>query len=242
MVAALKVIQPTPVPPEAQNCSQCWNFHVCWDRKASARIIQTNLLVCRLKRGIDVNRTTRMLLDMLRPKLLRTVQSIRYMAAGAEVDGDTVLADVESTVVEMLLRHWILGELAFPLHYLFGIQSGVMNRWARAYAARLRRTAGRETVEIQEGDLVDDGAGYDDRAAKARVLIHDGVTLSTLEFRVLHFMIEHAEPGKRPNTASLTFLERTTGLSRAALNDIFATAARRIAQLVEADLDDEEDE
>lgn len=152
----LQVIQ----PEKLQDCSTCAMMHRCWD--TYPQYVTINLLICRMHRDIDKNKSTAQLLDLLRPKVARIAQSILHMVSPTLTpDVDEVTRDVESAIVEYLLDHYQMGELAYPLYFLFGGKSGVMYRWSLAYAARLRK-AWQDKYPIG-GTGVSDEGDFEDR-------------------------------------------------------------------------------
>jgi hypothetical protein len=135
---ALSVVQP-PVE-RVQDCSTCRNQKNCWMKGIGPRTIAINLLVCRMLRGIDRDNSTRLLLELLRPKVGRIASDIaKRVAPVFQLDADEVICDIESAVVEYLLSRYLMGELAYPLYYLFGGRNGVMFRWSLAYISKIRR-------------------------------------------------------------------------------------------------------
>ena len=123
---------------KAQDCSTCQMMRRCWE--TGPRYVAINLLICRMHRNINRDRSTRQLLGLLKPKIGRITQNIlRSVGPAITPDPSEVEADVRAAIVEYLLGHYQMGELAFPLYFLFGGKSGVMYRWSLAYASRIRK-------------------------------------------------------------------------------------------------------
>lgn len=126
-----------------QDCANCPQLRKCWNmtNNPSDAVLVINLLVCRLKLGIKVNQSTKLLLRLLRPKVVRTAQWIRATVEPLTVDLDDIIVELESTCIEYLLRDYDMGERAWPLHYLFGRPRGVIRGWAMKRANAIRREA-----------------------------------------------------------------------------------------------------
>lgn len=209
------------LPIIGQDCQSCPLQTKCWDtsKNPSDEALALNLLVCRMKLGIKRDRSTKLLLQLLEPK----VQSIvKFICSKCNVpDRRTLHGEVQSQIVEYLLTEYKLGERAWPLHFLFARPKGVMTGWALRYIERANSdqrvlAAGFEPgVEIES--LVDDinasitsgrisqspdvpsttdepdDLRSDIPLNSANRTVEDGVTLTTREYRVLRFMLTHAE-------------------------------------------------
>lgn len=132
--ARLRVI-PAKEHEQGQDCGTCRNQPNCWMRGIKEEHVITNLLVCRIKRGIEVNRSAKLFLQMVRPKL----KSFAKLAIrGTSIDMDTAIADMESETINYIQHHYVMGEVAYPLHRLFSPQNGHITFYARNYAKRTR--------------------------------------------------------------------------------------------------------
>lgn len=149
---SLSVALPAPPPPRpvsigaraslrvvqdgAQDCSTCRNVSTCWPATMKVDAIVSNLLVCRMQRGIDREKSTRALLRLIRPKLKKTA---RWVAARTGGSVENAVMDMESVAVETLLSDYVMGELAPPLVWLFNQKYGGIRHWAvRTVAAAAR--------------------------------------------------------------------------------------------------------
>lgn len=232
---------------ERQDCSRCRKVRNCWMPGISARLIATNLLVCRIKHNVQRDAATRMLLEMLRPKLLREATSVMkgLDPQDGHVDFDAVMADLESAVIVALVHHYIVGEIAYPLYYLFGPRSGVVTHFAAAYAQRQRKQQrtfvlaedvyahvhGHEEPAAPEDDIDArlDRARTRDVIATARQVIDDGLSLSLDEFRVMRFCLTNAdETSKRPTNGLHAHIATRMGLVRSWVTKLAADATRKI--------------
>lgn len=200
--------------------------------------IITNLLVCRIKRGIEVNRSARLFLQMVRPKLkMLAHQAVRDSA----IDLEVALADLESQTIEYLQHYYVLGEIAYPLHYLFGQPNGVMRHFANNYARKTRKYEDScvlfdDNKAIQsrlEADLalnVDKEETHTRETQIARSVVDDGLSLSLLEYRVLKFCMHNALEARRPLNGLHVYLARTMNLVRARVTRIFKDACDKVRE------------
>jgi hypothetical protein len=127
-----------------------------------------NLLVCRIQRNIDRDRSLQLFLRMIRPKLTKLANQIHAASnAYGSVFIDDLVAEAEAVVSDVLINHYAIGEIGHPLHYLFGQPNGSLYRWAITWAKQHRAhysrnvfygsTAGfRHTQKGEGGDSVKD--------------------------------------------------------------------------------------
>ena len=196
----------------------------------------TNLLVCRLKRGIEVNRSTRMLLSMLRPKLRALA---RFAIRGTSLELDLVVAELESATIEALLKNYVMGEIAYPLHYLFGHPNGVIRHYANNYAKKARRYEDTYTIVSNLAEQIKDAYEIEHeeedtkRTRIARDVLEDGITLNVVEYRVMKFCLTNATEARRPLNGLHVHLAKTMGVVRARVTKIYADATRKLQAAVE---------
>jgi hypothetical protein len=234
---ALKVLQPEP-GSRRQDCSTCRNRDNCWASGIKEEHIMTNLLVCRLKRGIEMNRSTRMLLSMLRPKLRALA---RFAVRETHLNVDMVVTELESATIEALLKNYVMGEIAYPLHYLFGHPNGVIRHYANNYVKKVRRYEDTHVIVANLAEQVTDTyeAFVDEeddttrRTRIAREVIDDGITLNAIEYRVLKFCLTNATEARRPLNGLHVHLAKTMGVVRARVTKIYADALRKVNAAVE---------
>lgn len=140
MHTRLQVLQPTDNASKSrQDCHRCANKPSCWQPGISDRLIVTNLLVCRIRRGIEVNRSTKLLLELLKPKLILLAQEIINATKAQGVDRETVFADLQSETIYQLTHRFVMGEIGYPLHYLFNVPAGTMRRYVSNVIAKHRK-------------------------------------------------------------------------------------------------------
>lgn len=229
-----------PVVQEArQDCSSCRNRGNCWAPNIKEEHIMTNLLVCRIKRGIEVNRSSKMLLTMLRPKL-RTLA--RFALRGTNITMDVIMADLESATIEALMKNYVMGEIAYPLHYLFGHPNGVIRHYANNYGKKARKYQEAHYLVASALDLIDAQTSLtyngelqgNDKATRAREVIEDGMTLSAVEYRVIKFCLDNATEAKRPLNGLHVHLARTMGVIRARVTKVYSDATKKVVAAVRA--------
>ena len=229
----LRVVQPAA---PRQDCSRCRVMSHCWKPVISERAVLINLLVCRLQRKIEVNKSTKLLLTLLRPKLRQTALSL-VKTLSAENTEDEVILDLSAFVIEQLMSKYTVGEHMHPLRWLFNRPNGAVTRWSTRYrrAAYKRQrhevltesgTLDNETVPGHEYDP--DAATYE-RNTRALQLIRDGVTFPLNEYRVLRFFLRNADnrPGM-PHYGLPRRLSATSGRPAKQLVRTYASAARRL--------------
>jgi hypothetical protein len=251
------------LPVISQDCQNCPLKRKCWNtsKAPSDEVLVINLLVCRLKLGIKRDAATRLLLQMLEPKVLQTVKFIERNCSVDDREGLKV--EVQSTIVEYLLSEYKLGERAWPLHYLFSPKKGVMTGWALKYVEKQRMYA--RSMQL---DTTDDDLEWSLRETNAQVtagqvltgppepflepepepepepqltpvaqalqLVEDGATLTTREYRVLRFCLTQTGRyrGASQDTNLHGWLAEAMSLDRSSgVSRVFRKAA---AKLVEA--------
>ena len=244
--ARLRVLLPAGREQEqGQDCGACRNQPICFADKIKEEHIITNLLVCRIKRGIDVSRSARLFLRLVRPKL-RTLA--KNAVRGVNIDIDIALADLESQTIEYLQHHYIMGEIAYPLHYLFGQPNGVVRHFANNYARKARKYESHHA--FTDGDELAGNSKHDehvipeepgtttdtDETREARKVLEDGITLSLHEYRVARFCLHNATEAKRPLNGLHVYLAKTMGVARARVTRIWADSAKKLVREVRGEL------
>lgn len=240
--ARLRVIQAEP-QEQKQDCGSCRNQPNCYMKGIKEEHVITNLLVCRLKRDIDVDRSTKLFLQMVRPKLrVFARQAIR----DTNLDFDVALADMESHTIDYIRRYYVMGEIAYPLHYLFGHPQGVMRHFTNNYARKSKRyeethvlddasmtweeQSDANAMRMEAEDEDDTAETTSDVTRRARDIIEDGLTLTSQEYRVMKFCMMNATDAKRPLNGLHVYLSRTMGIPRAKATKVYADATRRVVQ------------
>lgn len=213
---------------QVQDCSSCPNQSKCWTQASntSDEALVINLLVCRMKRGIDVNNSTKLLLKLLRPRTLKTAQYI-VSQLGSQVQMDDVILDVESAIVESLMTKYKLEERAWPLHFLFAPRPETIHGWAGAYVRKAKlyqhRFGGEEPEEIE------DESPNNDMLSSINSLVEHKGLLTPLEYRIFKFCITNADSKlAKPFGGLHTFLAQQLGVSRGMISQKFKSASDKI--------------
>lgn len=198
-----------------------------------------NLLTCRIKRGIDVNRSARAFLQMVRPELKILA---RYAVKGTNIDPDTALADLESFTMDQIQHVYLMGETFWPLPFLFGKPDGRVRRFAGAYSKKTKRFEA--THVLEGGDSAFGNPAWDNHVESepeeldneltraARGVVDDGITLSLTEYRVMKFCLSNASDAKRPLNGLHVYLARTTGQPRTKVTKFFKDASDKVRREV----------
>ena len=215
-----------------QDCQNCPYRTKCWNesRKPSASVLTLNLLVCRLKLGIKPNTTTRLILQMLEPKVQSMVKSIMQKCPGE--DRQTVKAELQTAIIEALITGYDLGGRAWPLHYLFAYPKGVMMGWSFRYVHRVHKDASRLTVldqadwaapepepEPEPSDVIDE----------ALRVVDDGLTLSAKEYRIFHFCMQNADAMLQRSLGHV-YLANTLKEDRSSISRIYRRAQAKVIE------------
>lgn len=248
--ARLRVLQ-----DGAQDCSTCMNIANCWQPrrvKLSPGDVVTNLLVCRIQRNIDRDKSCRMFLALVRPKVRKMAMWVAG-ATGASVD--EVVTDMESVVVESVLAHYVMGELVPPLVWLFHPRHGAIRHWAVRTVERATRereqsfvyepadleqsvaTLNRRATGIRSAPALpvpDEPVDLDeaDRYRKALAVVDDGVTLTAVEHRVMKFCLANARGNERMTDWLHQRMALALGMQRKDVSRIYAIASRKIVEAV----------
>lgn len=211
--------------------------------------IVSNMLVCRIKRGIDINRSSRLFLQMFEPKL-RDLAA--YAVKGSSIDPAIALADLQSQTILRLQHYYVMGEKAYPLHYLFGTPNGHIVRYAGAYAksareyedtyalrdprGKIRRVDEEENLPEDEwaAPVTEPEETETDLTRTARDILEDGVTFTLQEYRILKFCLANAGDAKRPLHGLHIYLERVLGIKRAKITRSWQDVSQKLAQEVYA--------
>lgn len=227
---------PDDSKPQGQNCGACANSINCWVEGLDKKYIISNLLVCRIKRGIKVEQSTKLLLKMLRPKFKKLAKEA---IKNSSIDLATAIADHESLAIESITHRYVMGEIAYPFHYLFGFPNGILRRYAHSYARKTREFQDRHVLERAtetrlETDVAEDP--YEEQETEAtraaRDVIEDGVTLNTLEYRVMTFCMQNCPDQKKLLNGMHTALARITGINRLKITKAYADACKAIVSEV----------
>lgn len=235
-----------------QDCSTCRNLAGCWTPRGKRALPETavieNLLVCRLKRRIDRERSTRLLLKVLNPEIKRTARSV---TARTNLHFTDVVRDLESTAILSLTERYEMGEAAPPRVWLFNPKYGALRHAARqmvdaeirlaetqlsysdaedefedaltrlnavATEGKVRTTPSMPPPSLEEHEV-------NHRFAEALAVAEDGRTLSTNEYRVFAFVLASGGRG-----AAQRFLAGMLNIARQDVTRVYGLAYRRVLE------------
>lgn len=251
------------LPIISQDCQNCPLQTKCWNtsKNPSNEVLVINLLVCRLKLGIKREASTRLLLQMLQPK----VNSIAsFIQSRCDVDDfQSLKLEVQSAIIEHLISDYQLGERAWPLHYLFARPKGVITGWALRYIERRNGeqrmvsvaftpdaefehtvtelnaavTNGRVQSSVPEFiSTADEPLPTSAPIHRALEFVEDGLTLSAREYRILRFCLTHAGdalPGDNgtPISGLHMHLAQRLGWDRSRVSRVFRQASAKIVDV-----------
>jgi hypothetical protein len=153
-----------------QRCGQCRYGSKCFAPRASPRNVVINILACRIRLGIDRNESSKLLLSMIKPQIIRLVAEARARVGGAYVDIDSLIIDLESRVIECLLSEdgYRIGESAYLTEYLFGHnpRTGWVKKWILWGFSRDQRFYKKHTLYNQHDSEDNDESARDNIAAR----------------------------------------------------------------------------
>jgi len=229
----LRVVQPAG---PRQDCSRCRAVQHCWKSALSQRAILVNLLVCRLQRGIEVDKTSRLLLRLVRPKIRQAALNL-IKTLDTENDKDEIIVDLSAFVIEQLMTKYVMGEHMHPLRWLFNRPNGAVTRWAIRYRRAAYKRQRHEVVsdtdaldfETVPGHEFDPDAATRERNSLALQLIKDGVTFPLKEYRALRFFLCNADD--RPGMPHYGLPRRLAAVSNQSAKQLirtYASASRRL--------------
>jgi len=241
----IQIIQP---PVVQQDCASCALAPKCWMPGISVRHVVTNLLVCRLKFGLEKDRSAKLLLELLRPKLAKMATEISTAPGVWGADFTTVLSDLETATIEQILTYYTMGEIGYPLHYLFGKPNGVIRRYAQSYVTRIHKRANTELIgsgrdtkkgplaqvadESQDLDQILDNQSMTALAGLANELIDDGLTLRTSEYRVVRFCLDNMTDEKKPLSGLHLYLSSVMGVVRSRVTRQWSDSCAKLAEKI----------
>lgn len=215
-----------------QDCQNCPYRKKCWNesQSPSASVLTLNLLVCRLKMGIKTNSTTRLILEMLEPKVQSMVKSILQKCPSE--DRATVKAELQTAIIESIMTSYDLGGRAWPLHYLFAYPRGTMWGWYFRYLNRVQKSASRLTVL----DNVELPAPEPEPASEtpqvvtnALQIIDDGFTLTGKEYRIFNFCLQNSDDMLQRSLGHV-YLATTFNEDRSSISRIYRKAQAKIIE------------
>lgn len=251
---------PAAASDGAQDCSTCRCMALCWKprkKTIETRTVVANLLVCRILRGIDRDRSTKLFLALIRPKLRRVAEWVSDQTGRPRRE---LIPEMESVAIENLLTCYHMGEVVPPLVWLFNGRFGAVRHWAHQMVRRMRRVRRRDWSltfvdgcddleealtllnrratghRIRGGPLLPARTSdelpdpeREERVRRALAAVEDGRTLTALEYRVMRFCLDHAR-GARGTDWLHRHLAGVLGVARKDVSRIFAIASRKLVE------------
>jgi hypothetical protein len=245
------------MPKRTQSCNNCRYALKCYSERTTPRNVVINILACRIRKGINSNESTRLLLKMIRPKLLSLVNNARARVGGGYVNIEDLIRDLESRVIECLLdseNGYNIGGPAYLTEYLFGSnpRTGWVRKWILWNFSKQQRFYKKHTLvghnpksdtenEISEQDRIaisnveEYNSNNLDESNKDALnaimqIIDDGYTLNANEYRVLSFCLSHANESNKTRLidGTHTYLANIMGVSRPRITRLFSVARSKI--------------
>jgi hypothetical protein len=237
---------PQPASPQQsdtqkrQDCARCAHVRRCWDAKAEARVVAINLLVCRIQSGTDVNRSVRLLLAYVRPKIATIGEYVFAQLRGAW-SRDQIIHELEMQTILHVKNTYKIPSIGYPLHYLFG-PHGAVTFDARSIVRRVLRDPNNLTVDIDhqidsaddERQLTEseifvwDAEAELDRSRMAERLYETARDLLTVdEWRLFSYYHAHLQ---WRNDVSIRTVGKLIGLKTKQTDELWASISQKISQ------------
>jgi hypothetical protein len=240
-----------------QNCGSCLYVQKCYADKAGPRNIVINILACRIRLGINKNESSKLLLEMIRPSIIRLANNAINRVGSGYVAMDNLIMDLESRVIECLIDEqngYRIGESAYLTEYLFGKnpRTGWARKWMLWNFQKHKRFYSRHSLSgnnpksdteqnisetdkhaIEEFELVSkfEDDFYDRNIVDTiKNIVDDGITLNANEHRVIAFCLLHANESNKTRLidGTHTYLSQVMGVSRPRITRLYAVARRKL--------------
>jgi hypothetical protein len=128
-----------------QTCSTCPHAKKCWGLRTnsgkpiSAQNITINILICRLQLGIQRDMAAKNLIQLYRPGMLRLLSHAKQQGNIVDMEVNTILQDMQSTMIEYLAYDYKIGDRGRATPYLFDPQQGFLTKWIKWTVGKNRR-------------------------------------------------------------------------------------------------------
>jgi hypothetical protein len=205
---------------------------------------------------IKSNESAKLLLEMIRPNLIKLVHNAKTRVGSGYIDTDNLIADLETRVIECLLSEngYRIGEAAYLTEYLFGTnpRTGWVKKWILWNFSGHQRFYKKHTLygDNPKSDTDEDISEQDrvaiafDEYNKSEIpdqsdasvivavmnIINDGITLNSNEYRVIAFCLAHANESNKSRLidGTHTYLSTIMGVSRPRITRLFSVAKKKI--------------
>jgi len=241
-----------------QMCSKCRYLDKCFATSASPRNVTLNILACRIRNSIDKEASSKLLLDMVRPGIVRLIANARDRVGSGYIDVEALLPDIESRVIESLISNegYRVGERSYLSTFWFGSdpRTGWIKKWIMWGFSKDQRFYKRHTLfgdnpksdseeEISETDRsaicdfevsqhVEPDESCNDAISAIKRIIDDGISLNTNEYRVISFCMAHANESNKARLidGTHTYLAEVMGVSRPRITHLFFISKEKLKQ------------
>lgn len=237
-----------------QNCNKCRYVQKCYSEKTSPRNVVINILACRIRKDINRNESSKLLLNMIRPKILSLVNNARDRVGSGYINTEDTILDLESRTIECLLddNGYTIGGPAYLTEYLFGMnpRTGWVRKWILWNFSKQQRFYKRHTLSgyNPRSDTDDEISEYDRTAIASSEeytmddndsheafdlimnVIDDGYTLNANEHRVISFCLSHANELNKTRLIDGThmYLSKIMNVSRPRITRLYFTARKKL--------------
>jgi len=242
-----------------QNCAQCIYADRCYAQSASPRNVVLNILACRVRNGIDRNKSATQFIEMIESNVLKLVHHAKARVGSGYVDIAELKRDLESRIIECLIdpvRGFNIGSPAFLTEYMFGLHksTGWVRKWIlwgfskqNKFFKRHRFTGynpdsdqeetipeeDRKAIALAERNQTPDVYDQSNNALEAiKAIVWDGYTLNTNEFRVFAFCMTHSNPTNKVRLIDgmHMYMADIMGVSRPRCTKLFSCAKLKIIE------------
>ncbi|MCK5611396.1 hypothetical protein KAR91_56520, partial [Candidatus Pacearchaeota archaeon] len=233
-----------------QKCGQCRYAFKCYSEKTTPRNVVINILACRIRMNIKREESSRLLLEMVKPSLIKLANNARARVGNGYVNMEDMIRDLESRVIECLLDEengYRIGESAYLTEYLFGTnpRTGWVRKWVLWDFSKHRRFYTKHNLtgnnpksdseEIKEHDRVaiidaETSSKMEDNYHNKNTInaliniIDDGITLNANEYRVISFCLAHANESNKTRLidGTHTYLSSIMKVSRPRITRLYS--------------------
>lgn len=243
----LRVLNNEANNANVQDCSRCRLASHCWRvNDLSHQQIATNLLVCRIKLGVNVEESWDALFELYAHKIYKIAKIVRKGDL-YNTPVDEYVAEIKAVMISAI-NDYQMGDKTHPAAWLFQLHVGAVERWKRAMYQRrdVRRKHATVLIGATPGQMDEENAVYDaihagnasaiedtdeeeersETYAAVINVIQDGHTLTTAEYRVARMALDHQMRSLRDDS---DYIRRATGLSPRGLSLQLSALSRKIA-------------
>jgi hypothetical protein len=185
--------------------------------------------------GVEKDKSTKLLLTLLRPKLVSIAKYILRILHSHNLDEWTIIAEAESNLIETILNNYTLGDDVYLLQYLFS-SGGAMSMWKVNYIRKVQEydrehtqlNVSEELADISHDDPEEDQSHVYDKFRRALDIVYDGRTLTTKEYRILSFCLRNASTSGDPIHGLLSHMGNSMGHDRSWVSKLYTLASKKI--------------